>query len=81
MTTTIFKPPSLGPLIGHTTQDSVRIWIRGFETDSAHRTIGVGAIFDDAQKPIADSGQYFRLQRDFDRTGTIDFNNLEAGRT
>jgi len=80
MATTLLKPPSLGPLVGHTTQTSARIWVRGVDIDEGHRTIGVGAIFLD-KKVVPGSPQYFRLHRDYDRTGTIDFEKLTAGQS
>src|SRR5687767_2804124 len=71
----MLRAPVLGPIVGHTTTQSVRIWIRG-EGDDTHRTVGVAAIFDAAdvllQPPI-----YFRLHREYDRTGTVDFIGLQ----
>lgn len=75
------RAPGLGPIVGHTTSTSSRIWIRAgdpgdeeAELDSERRTLGVIAV-------VAENGQdipedkinvhYFRLRREFDRTGTF----------
>ena len=69
------RPPGLGPLIGHTTDRTCRIWIRAgdpgdhrADLDEDRRTVGVIGI-------VRDNGigeaWYFRLNREFDRTGTF----------
>ena len=75
------REPGLGPIIGHTTDTSSRIWIRAgdpgddnAELNADRRTLGVIAV-------VAENGQaipedkinvhYFRLRREFDRTGTF----------
>ena len=70
------RPPGLGPIVGHTTDHSCRIWIRaGDPADSGallnedRRTVGVIGLVT-ARKRIGDAA-YFRLQREFDRTGTF----------
>jgi alkaline phosphatase D len=71
--------PGLGPVIGHTTQDSCRLWIQaddpkdGPGTIASHRrTVGVIALVKDPRgKAKIEKGYYFRLQREFDRTGTF----------
>ena len=75
------RVPGLGPLIGHTTATSCRLWIRasdphdeGAALAENRRTIGVAAIIEiDGRKvPKRQTRvQYFRLHREFDRTGTI----------
>jgi len=70
------RPPSLGPIVGHATPNSVRIWIRGAESGES-RTVGVAALFKE-KKYVPDSSRYFRLRREYDRTGTIDFDGLQA---
>lgn len=75
------REPSLGPIVGHTTATSCRIWIRGADlTDSGsnlaedRRTVGIIAVIkkNDRTIPIANRpAYYFRLHREFDRTGTF----------
>ncbi|MCR9141039.1 MAG: alkaline phosphatase family protein [bacterium] len=73
---THLRPPGLGPIIGHTTATSTRLWIRG-DDDSDERTIGVAALFlKNNKRPV--SIRYFRLRREYDRTGCVDFTDLEA---
>ena len=73
------RPPSLGPIVGHTTSSSCRLWIRGADPadsksslNADRRTIGVLTVLTDAANP-SDPGRscYFRLHREFDRTGTF----------
>ena len=70
----VLRPPSLGPIVGHTTEKSVRVWIRGAEVGE-NRTVGVAALYL-KQKYVAGSVQYFRLHREYDRTGCVDFEGL-----
>jgi alkaline phosphatase D len=76
------RPPGLGPVIGHTTDTSCRLWIQAGDPEakvgnlsSNRRTVGVlGVLTKDAAAPKGwrvDKGYYFRLQREFDRTGTF----------
>jgi alkaline phosphatase D len=76
------RAPGLGPIIGHTTHDSCRLWIQagdpedkgGASLSSNRRTIGVIALLEgpkDNPKVKKDHGYYFRLHREFDRTGTF----------
>jgi alkaline phosphatase D len=70
----VLRVPSVGPIVGHTTEQSARVWIRGNESDDS-RTIGVAALYrDDAY--VAGSARYFRLRREYDRTGIVDFTGL-----
>lgn len=74
------RHPALGPIVGHTTPDSCRIWIRaaledeaGNPLDSSKRTVGVlGLLRDDRLGSTGPMVHYFRLRREFDRTGTLD---------
>ena len=71
------RAPGLGPIVGHTTATTTRLWIRGAARgDESDRTIGIAAIYQKGQKrpPKID---YFRLRREFDRTGIIDFTDLK----
>jgi alkaline phosphatase D len=71
------RPPGLGPVIGHTTDKTCRLWIQAGDLedrtgilDANRRTIGVlGVISEDGKKVT--KAYYFRLQREFDRTGTF----------
>ena len=74
------RPPALGPIVGHTTTSSCRLWIRG--TDPAdsksnltadRRTIGVVTVLKDGKADPSDPGRssYFRLHREYDRAGTF----------
>lgn len=75
------RAPKLGPIIGETTDATCRIWIRAQDPDdaddrlnSSRRTVGVLGIVedtDDPQKPRIGDAWYFRLPREFDRTGTF----------
>lgn len=77
------REPGLGPIIGHTTDQSCRAWIRAGDTHDAggdlssqHRTIGVAAVtqVNGADIPLDQLDLfYFRLRREHDRTGTYAF--------
>lgn len=85
------RAPGLGPIVGHTTATSCRLWIRaddpgdeGAELDAERRTIGIVGVmpqssFDAANGDLAALGAaldlvcYFRLRREFDRTGTFNW--------
>lgn len=71
------RPPGLGPIVGHTTPHTCRIWIRagdpedeGARVHPHRRTVGVIAVTRRAGQDVTDRRvHYFRLQREFDRTG------------
>lgn len=75
------REPGLGPIVGHTTSNSCRVWIRaddpadeGAKLDAERRTIGVVAVVARAGVNIPKDEihvHYFRLRREFDRTGTF----------
>ncbi|MEO1224852.1 MAG: alkaline phosphatase D family protein [Pseudomonadota bacterium] len=72
------RPAGLGPIVGHTTATSARIWVRAdprtdssSDLDSQTRTIGVLSVRHAAAKPEDATCYYFRLRREFDRSGTI----------
>ena len=81
------RPPTLGPIVGHTTPSSCRLWIRAGDPSDAkstlsedRRTIGVITVLDKG-KPVSSSPTrtaYFRLHREYDRTGTFNL-GLENG--
>jgi alkaline phosphatase D len=68
------RAPGLGPIVGHTTDTTCRIWMRAAgpsdhkqpELESDRRTVGLIGIVDGTK--VTDAW-YFRLQREFDRTG------------
>lgn len=71
------RPPGLGPLVGATTDSSCRIWIRAgdpadhkSDLDEDRRTIGVIGMLNANNTQVMDAW-YFRLQREYDRTGTF----------
>ena len=75
------REPSLGPIVGNTSSNSCRIWIRGADSGEKGsvlsedlRTIGILAVTAKDGKPIPEDQQqafYFRLHREYDRTGTF----------
>ena len=73
------RAPGLGPIVGHTTHTTARIWIRAASVDEHgadvarhRRTIGVVAVSRiDGRRPRTREVRYFRLRREFDRTGTF----------
>lgn len=69
------RTPVLGPIVGHTTDTTANIWIRGSDEDG-NRTIGVAALFlSGVYQP--QHSKYFRLKREYDRTGVVIFVNLK----
>lgn len=75
------RPPGLGPIVGHTTDHSARVWIRaGDPVDDAEllsaerRTLGVAALLEkDGRRIRRPLVYYFRLHREYDRTGAFTF--------
>ncbi len=71
------RSPGLGPIVGHTTDKTARIWVRADqESDISFedqvRTVSVLGIFREDGKRLAPVPCfYFRLQREFARTGRI----------
>ena len=73
------REPSLGPIVGHTTDTTCRIWIRGADPDdrgayqhSNRLTVGIIALTEIDGNSIANPDNfYFRLHRKNDRTGTF----------
>ena len=70
------RPPGLGPLVGHTTHESCRLWIRagdpadaGAHLASDRRTLGVIGLLN--ARGRIEKAYYFRLPREFDRTGVF----------
>jgi alkaline phosphatase D len=72
------RAPGLGPIIGHTTDTTCRVWIRGGDPgdtdvhlDANRRTVGIVGVVEGKRQPRIGRAWYFRLQREFDRTGTF----------
>lgn len=71
------RAPALGPIVGHTTHNSCRLWIAASDShnkkglDEETRTIGVIGIVGHDGKVAASNIFYFRLHREYDRTGTF----------
>jgi alkaline phosphatase D len=76
------RPPGLGPIIGHTTDTTCRLWIQAgkigdedimSDLSANRRTVGVIGVMSgkDAQTAVVKDAFYFRLHREFDRTGTF----------
>jgi alkaline phosphatase D len=70
------RPPGLGPIVGDTTHNSCRIWIRAgdpadnkVDLDEDRRTVGIIGIV--TRTNLIGRAWYFRLQREYDRTGTF----------
>jgi len=72
----------LGPIVGHVTHETARIWIRGDDSENAgsasarnRRTLGVVTIrrAGEGHESDEDGTWYFRLHREYDRTGTFTF--------
>jgi alkaline phosphatase D len=78
------RPPGLGPIIGHTTHKSCRLWIQAglldgengpmSEADQNRRSVGVIGVMSapNAEQATIKQAYYFRLHREFDRTGTFE---------
>ena len=73
------RAPGLGPIVGHTTDTTCRVWIRaddpadsGVQLDPQRRTVGIAGVFAEGGKRLGQPrAYYFRLHREFDRTGTF----------
>lgn len=75
------REPSLGPIVGHTTHQTCRIWMRGVDPVDPKvgmsedlRTIGVISVVGKGGKAVPAKSRrvyYFRLHREYDRTGTF----------
>ena len=71
--------PGLGPIVGHTTDATVRIWVRadpttdgGDHPEASRRTVAaIGVLSKDGVALDPMPTAYFRLHREFDRSGSI----------
>lgn len=78
------RNPSVGPIVGHTTSHSSRIWMRASVDslgDSPGRTVGLAALYDAEGNYVVNSACYLRLHRQYDRTGIVDFTRLKPDTT
>lgn len=71
------RPAGLGPIVGHTTEKTCRVWMRASDPaddkedlDEFRRTLGVIGLVTKGRIK-AGNAWYFRLQREYDRTGTF----------
>ena len=69
--------PSIGPIVGHTTSHSPRIWMRA-AVEAPARTVGLAALYDAVGNYVENSACYLRLHRQYDRTGIVDFAQLKS---
>ena len=80
------RKPELGPIVGHTTHKSCRLWIAASHPDNGEekqsedkRTIGVvGVVNQNGQDVDPTQIYYFRLKREYSRTGAFNL-GLETG--
>ena len=71
--------PGLGPIVGHTTDATARIWVRadpttdgGDHPEASRRTVAaIGVLSKDGVALDPMPTAYFRLHREFDRSGSI----------
>ena len=82
MTSNLASAVTVGPIVGHTTDTSVRLWGRG---DRQRTPGGPKRCHGVAQILAADSNtilraRYFKLLPEDDFTGSVDFSGLEPGK-
>lgn len=71
------RAPALGPIVGHTTHGSCRLWMAASDCldkkdlDEEVRSIGVLGVVGKNGKVKPSDIFYFRLPREYDRTGTL----------
>src|SRR5690554_321723 len=73
------RKPAVGFIIGHTTSSTCRLWIAAGdaglatqELQESVRTIGVIGVFDEKKQAVPrEHVYYFRLKREYDRTGSF----------
>ncbi|WP_324671250.1 alkaline phosphatase D family protein [Hymenobacter sp. GOD-10R] len=73
------QAPTLGPILGYTTHEQARIWLRGDRRSTERRYFGVVQL----QHPTTGLGsqQYQKLEPHFDMTGVVAFTGLEPNTT
>lgn len=75
----IIKEPTVGPIIGWTTTNSVRLWARGDES-SKSRTFGVARIRKSGTEKFG-KPKVFKMMPVFDFTGIVDFGALSTNQS
>jgi alkaline phosphatase D len=68
------RQPALGPIVGHTTHQSCRLWIAAevpTREEGERRSLGVLGVVGPGGKVRQADLFYFRLRREYDRTGTF----------
>jgi len=72
------RKPIVGPIVGHTTSNSCRLWIAAgdpvvkLKESESRRTIGVIGVYNKEKDAVLpENVYYFRLRREYDRTGTF----------
>lgn len=75
------KPMTVGPLVGHTTDTTVRLWGRGDRpaAPGGQLCYGVAQLLAPGSTTPA-QGAYFKLRPEDDFTGTVDFPGLQPGK-
>lgn len=72
----IVMKPTVGPIVGWTTVNSVRLWARG-ECSSEFRTFGVARIRESKSGSFGTT-KVFKMMPTFDFTGIVDFGSLST---
>lgn len=74
-------PVTVGPIVGSTTDTSVRLWGRGAapRSEDGRYCYGVAQLLM-AGSTMPEQGAYFRLRAEDDFTGSVDFAGLQPGR-
>ncbi|MDY7233166.1 alkaline phosphatase D family protein [Hyalangium rubrum] len=75
------KPVTVGPLVGHTTDTTVRLWGRGERPTASGGQFcyGVAQVLESGSTTPAQAA-YFKLRPEDDFTGTVDFQGLRPGK-
>ncbi|MFL5347571.1 MAG: alkaline phosphatase D family protein [Hyalangium sp.] len=75
------KPVTVGPIVGHTTDTTVRLWGRGEAAPppGGQRCYGVAQLLEAGSTTPAQAS-YFKLLPEDDYTGSVDFSGLEPGK-
>ena len=75
----IIKEPTVGPIIGWTTTNFVRLWARGDES-SSNRTFGVARIRKSGVEKFG-KAKVFKMMPVFDFTGIVEFDGLSTNQS
>ena len=75
----IIKEPTVGPIIGWTTTNFVRLWARGDES-SSNRTFGVARIRKSGVEKFGNA-KVFKMMPVFDFTGIVEFDGLSTNQS